>query len=198
MANPFPMTKKMMKIVRQKKHPAKKYTIRCQEENCGEKIGAFKCGSCQTVRCKRHDDERKKLFIMTRFSLDYWFRCSEIDHRDNVPFSCTDQIALYDHMSVYFIKRCSGDACGAKKYCADCLIELQCGYCADCVDISDANILMTKRYCKPCRNNGKLVIGRPRDPTHINPYSELATRCTSDLSFLCVFHSHGGYNRTSF
>jgi len=184
------VTKSMMRLIKSKKKETSKYLTRC--DTCGDKLGAYSCGSCGERCCSRHDDAKKRQFVHTHFLPSYWRKCAEIGHVHQHEVHFNDEVDLFDHIASYFVKKCAESRCRSKKYCPACTIDLQFSYCVDCVGISGSTVEKTKHYCQSCVDDGKLVDFKQsrskRTPTvQKNPF------CKNNggvFQLLCQYHSY--------
>ena len=183
------MTKSMLRLIKRKKKDVDQFIKRC--DTCSDKLGVYQCGSCGEKCCKRHSDEKKKQFIISHFTPEYWQRCNETGHVDHHTMTFQNEMELFDHIASHFVNRCAGSSCRAKKYCPECTIDLQYAYCVDCIGISGNVVEKTNHYCSKCISDGKLVdfmyTRSKRIPTiQINPFDKTNNGV---FQLLCQYHA---------
>lgn len=184
------VTESMMLTIKKMRSKTTSFSSQC--DTCGDKLGAYRCGSCGESCCKKHDDMKKRQFIHTHFPPSYWRKCAELDHVDEHPMVFGNEVALFDHITSNHVKKCAESRCRAKQYCPACKIDLQFAYCVDCVVVSGSTIERTNHYCQHCLDDGKLVdygnTKRKRMPgVQKNPFEK-----TNDGVFqlLCQYHAY--------
>jgi hypothetical protein len=181
----------MKMVIKNRKKERSQFLTRC--DTCGDKVGAYVCGSCDERCCKKHDDEKKRQFIHTHFPPEYWYKCAEIDHVDHVPKVFPNEVALFDHITSLFVKKCSEGRCRSKRFCPECAVDLQYSYCVDCIGISGKTIEKTEHYCDKCTTDKDRLIPfhrsrSKRQPTvQRNPFNK---NNGGVFQLLCQYHAY--------